>query len=185
MCPMVRRSLTIEYALLGFFVPGPLHGYQVHQRLSDPAGLKQVWYLKQAQLYALLGKLEEDGYINSSIQQQETRPARRVFQLTPTGQEAFQNWLSSPVQRPRQMRQEFQAKLYFAHLQGSEACDWLIAVQRRACQQWLAQRKGSSAELELAGETFAWLVDKYRAGQIQAMLDWLDICQEKLQAQAL
>jgi DNA-binding PadR family transcriptional regulator len=108
---MIRRSLTIEHALLGILQQGPLHGYQLHQRLSDPAGLKRVWYVKQAQLYALLWKLEEAGYITSSIQQQETRPPRRVFHLTDSGDEAFKTWLYSPVQRPRQVRQEFQAKL--------------------------------------------------------------------------
>ena len=100
MSPMVRRSLTIEHALLGFLQQSPLHGYQLHQQVSDPAGLKLVWYVKQAQLYSLLGRLEEAGYITSSIQQQETRPARRVFQLTKAGLEAFQNWLYSPVSRP-------------------------------------------------------------------------------------
>ena len=172
---MVRRSLTIEHALLGFLQQGPMHGYQLHQQLCDPAGLKQVWRLKQAQLYALLGKLEEAGYVASSIQQQETRPARRVFRLTPAGQEAFQNWLFSPVQRPRQMRQEFQAKLYFAQFQGSQACDRLVTLQRQMCHQWLALQK-ESAEPENAGSAFIRLVDQYRAGQIQAMLDWLDTC---------
>jgi PadR family transcriptional regulator, regulatory protein AphA len=180
MSPMVRRSLTIEHALLGFLQQGPLHGYQLHQKLCDPAGLKQVWYLKQAQLYALLGKLEEAGYITATIQPQETRPARRVFRLTPAGQDAFQDWLFSPVLRPRQMRQEFQAKIYFAQYSGGEACARLIAVQCQACQHWLAAQK-TYAERESAANDYAWLVDQYRVGQIQAMLDWLKICQEKLQ----
>lgn len=181
MSPMVRRSLAIEHALLGFLHQGPIHGYQLHQQLCDPAGLKQIWYLKQAQLYALLGKLEEAGYLTASVQQQETRPARRVFQITRTGQEAFQNWLYSPVLRPRQMRQEFQAKLYFARLEGADACDRLITLQRQVCSQWLAVQK-KSVEQDSQDNIFGELVDRFRTGQIQAMLDWLDICQEKLSA---
>jgi DNA-binding PadR family transcriptional regulator len=180
---MVRRSLTIEHALLGFLKQGPLHGYQLHQQVNGPAGLKRIWYVKQAQLYALLGKLEEAGYITSSIQRQETRPARRVFQMTRTGLEAFQNWLSNPVERPRQMRQEFQAKLFFAQQEGSQAWIHLISVQRQACQQWLDAYK-KSADQEDADKPFVSLVDQYRIGQIQAMLDWLDICQKEPQESA-
>ena len=183
MSPMIRRSLTIEHALLGFLRQGPLHGYQLHQQLCNTAGLNQVWYLKQAQLYALLGKLEGDGYVTSTLQPQETRPARRVFCLTPSGEAAFQAWLFSPVSRPRHMRQEFQAKLYFAQQQGSQACARLIDAQRQACRQWLADQN-TFADHEDAADAYAWLVDQYRAGQIQAMLDWLDVCQRRLCAGA-
>ena len=176
MSPMVSRPLTIEYALLGFLLPGPLHGYQIYQQLCDHSGLRQVWYLKQAQLYALLAKLEEAGYISGTIQQQESRPARRVFQLTASGKEMFQSWSSSAVLHPRQMRQEFQTKLYFAQIQGSEVCNRLVVAQRQACQQWLEFHKNSEA-MKGSRNTFIWLVNQYRLGQIQAMLDWLDLCQ--------
>lgn len=180
MSPMVRRSLSIEYALLGFLRQGPTHAYQLHQQFCDPAGLKQIWYLKQAQLYALLSKFEKAGFISASIQQQETRPARRVFQLTRSGQKVFQDWITSPVLKPRQMRQEFQAKLYFARIEGSAVCESLISLQRQVCRQWLTLQS-KSTEQDSLENVFSELVDRYRSGQIQAMLDWLDICQEKLQ----
>jgi len=75
---MARRSITIEFALLGFLQEGPLHGYQLHQQLNDPHTLGRVWRVKQARVYALLDQLERDGYITSSIQQQDAYPTRRV-----------------------------------------------------------------------------------------------------------
>ena len=179
MSPMVRRSLTIELSLLGFLKSGPLHGYQLHHELGDPAGLGGVWRIKQAQLYALLDKLEGDGYITSSLQPQETRPARRVYQLTDLGRSAFQDWLSGAVEAPRQMRQEFQAKLFFACHGSVEMRSQLIKAQRAACQRWLVNHKSQAAE-DRQGDPYLWLVDQYRLGQIQAMLDWLDTCEETL-----
>jgi DNA-binding PadR family transcriptional regulator len=176
---MTRRSLTIEYALLGLLVRGPLHGYQLHQQLCDPCGLGLVWRIKLARLYAWLDKLENDGFITSSVQPQETRPARRVYQLTDQGQNAFQEWLSTPVEAPRQMRQEFQAKLYFAQSGSAEQRARLIASQRAACQGWLANHQAQAAK-QKDNHPYAWLVDRYRIGQIQAMSDWLDLCQEQL-----
>jgi PadR family transcriptional regulator AphA len=175
MTPMVRRPLTIEHALLGFLQPGPMHGYQLHQQIRDPQGLGGAWYLKQAQLYALLDRLEGEGYITSSLQLQEARPVRRVYQLTTSGQRAFQEWLATPVQAPRQLRQEFQAKLYFVQRESPEIRSRLVAVQRAACQRWLASLQSQATE-EVKAHSYTWLLHQYRLGQIQAMLAWLDLC---------
>jgi len=179
MSPMTARPLNIELALLGYLWREPLHGYQIHQRLREPDGPGQVWRLKQAQLYALLEKLEEAGLIEGAMQVQEARPARRVYRLTPTGQETFATWLKTPVDTPRQMRQEFHVKLYFAQLEGKDACASLLAAQRQACQKWLAAHQ-ALADRDRTDSTYTWLVDQYRVGQIQAILDWLDTCQKKL-----
>lgn len=172
---MIAHPLAMELALLGYLRHEPLHGYQIHQRLLEPDGLGQVWRLKQAQLYALLEKLEATGLIVGAIQVQEARPARRVYRLTSEGQETFATWLKTPVSTPRQMRQEFQAKLYFAQLEGKRACAQLIAAQQQACRNWIESHQ-VLAEHHCASNTYTWLVDQYRVGQIQAMLNWLDAC---------
>lgn len=176
MSPMTSRPLAIELALLGYLRRGPLHGYQLHQRLLEPDGLGRVWVMKQAHLYAILDKLEAAGYITASIQPQETRPARRVFQLTKAGQAIFQTWISSPVGRPRDMRQEFQAKLYFAQLEGPETTAQLIDAQRQACLKWITSHSALTRQANTSA--FPRLIDQYRIGQIQSMIDWLDICME-------
>lgn len=178
MSPMVRRSLTIEYAVLGFLQAGSLHGYQLHQKMSDPAGLGRIWRIKQAHLYALLDRFEAEGCISSTLQQQEVRPTRRVYQITESGRDAFQQWLFAPVKRPRGMRGEIQAKLYFLQSENSERRTEFIAKQRQVCERWLAEQM-ANAETNTAG-LFVSLVDQFRIGQIKAMLDWLDLCQEKL-----
>jgi PadR family transcriptional regulator AphA len=159
--------------LLGYLQQSPLHGYQIYQLISDPAGLNTVWKLKQAHLYALLVRLEEAGYIAGSVQKQETRPARRVFKLTVKGETAFQEWLKSPVDTPRQVRQEFQIKVYFARLAGNKTLGSLIHQQQAACQRWLDTRLALAAQIE-GSNSFTNTVYKYRLGQIQAILTWLD-----------
>ncbi len=177
MSPMVRRPLGMELALLGFLRQESQHGYQIHQRLSDPDGLGPIWRLKQSQLYALLAKLEQDGYILGELEAQEAaRPPRRMYQLTQTGQAAYQDWLKSPVNVPHLMRQEFMAKLYFARLGEREAVRKLVISQRAACQQWLNRMK---AEKNRASE-FNQLIYQYRIGQIEAMLAWLELCEKDL-----
>jgi len=170
MCPMVRRPPGMEIALLGFLRQGPQHGYQIHQILSDPDGLGTIWHLKQSQLYALLAKLEKDGYLIGELEAQiVAHPPRRVFHLSTAGLAVFLDWLKRPVEVPRLMRQEFMAKYYFALREGKEHARVLAEAQFAACQGWLGIMKSQKGELS----TFSGSIHRYRIGQIEAMLAWL------------
>src|SRR6476620_11890304 len=92
-----RNPLAMEYALLGFLRRRPMHGYEIYQRLADPEGLWLVWRMKQSQLYALLLRLESEGFIASTLQQQDTRPPRKIFRLTRLGRERYLAWVHSAV----------------------------------------------------------------------------------------
>jgi PadR family transcriptional regulator AphA len=171
MSPMVRRPPGIELALLGFLRQGPLHGYQIHLMLSTPAGLGPIWHLKQSQLYALLGKLEKDGFIHGELEAQEAaRPPRRMYQLTQTGQIAYLDWVQNPVNVPRLIRQEFMVKYYFARQEGSEQARALVDLQRVICRGWLETMKAEKID----HVSFNWQIQQYRIGQIKAALAWLE-----------
>jgi len=179
MSPMVSLPLTTEYALLGFLRRQPMHGYEIHRRLSKSKGLGLVWHVKQNQLYAWLRKLERKGYVTTELELQENRPPRKVFHLTETGQRAFLDWLESPVIQPRRLRLDFLAKLYFAQSEGSAVVAQLIEKQREACQTWLAEQRSQAGAIQ-PQRPYDWLVHEFRIGQIEAMLSWLDRCEQAL-----
>jgi DNA-binding PadR family transcriptional regulator len=156
-----------------------MHGYEIHHQLSNATGLGLVWRLKQSQLYALLTKLERQGYVATTLEYQDARPPRKMFELTQAGRQAFQDWVQRPVQQGRKLRLEFLAKLYFAQLEGPAVAAQLIERQRVACHDWLRQQE-EEAEALRHSQPYDWLVHKFRLGQIEAMLAWLDVCQEML-----
>lgn len=175
---MKSTPLTIEYALLGFLREQPQHGYAIHQQSADLSGLGSVWRLKLSQLYALLNKLEEVGYVTATLEPQESRPPRKIFHLTNSGTAAFLDWVQSPVRHGRSLRLEFLVKLYFARREGGDTPAHLLNAQREQCHGWLAtEEKIVNAELE-NGRQYGRLVHQFRLGQIQAMLNWLDLCEE-------
>ncbi|MCB9076563.1 MAG: PadR family transcriptional regulator [Anaerolineaceae bacterium] len=179
--PRVNLPLSTEFALLGFLRRQPMHGYEIHQHLSDATGLGLVWHLKQSQLYALLSKLEREGYVTTTVEYQNTRPPRKMFELTETGRQTFQEWVQRPVQQGRKLRLDFMAKFYFAQMEGPEVALQLIEQQRLACRDWLHQLEQEAEPLRQS-RPYDWLVHKFRIGQIEAMLAWLDTCQEMLPA---
>lgn len=177
--PRVNLPLSTEFALLGFLRRRPMYGYEIHQQLLHSTGLGLVWRLKQSQLYALLSKLENEGYVTTSVELQDTRPPRKIFELTEIGRQTFLHWVEQPVEQGRGLRLDFLAKLYFAQAEGSQVTRRLIERQQAACQEWW-QQQVQEAETVPDAQPYDWLVHKFRLGQIEAMLTWLDTCQETL-----
>ena len=183
MSPMIKLPLTVEHALLGFLRRKPMHAYEMHRLLLGAESLGLVWRLKQSQLYALLGRLEDEGYIESVVEPQETRPSRKILRLTPSGQAAYQRWISTPVEHGRDFRIEFLAKLFFAQQDGPAAVSGLIERQRRACQSWLVDLHAQANAIR-TDRPYDWLVLQFRIGQTQAILSWLDTTEAVLDTPA-
>lgn len=173
MSPMIKAPLTMEHALLGFLRDEPMHAYEMHHQLHQAEALGLVWRIKQSQLYALLARLEEAGYLTTVTTPQETRPARKMLYLTPEGRSAFEAWRVIPVQHGRDLRQEFLAKLYFAQQEGAASVETLVDAQRAACHTMLAALR---ARAEAAEEPYARLVFEFRLSQVEATFAWLDRC---------
>jgi DNA-binding PadR family transcriptional regulator len=165
----------LEHALLGLLRERPMHAYEMHARLEQAESLGLVWRLKQGHLYALLGRLEEAGYVASITQLQIGRPPRKVLHLTDAGRWAFDAWLAAPVAHGRDFRMEFLAKLYFAAQEGPSAVAALVGRQRAECALWLAGQRARLDETP-ADQPYERLVHRFRLGQIEAILGWLDAC---------
>jgi PadR family transcriptional regulator, regulatory protein AphA len=176
-------SLGLSHALLGLLLDHPMHPYEMHQQLLQAEALGLVWHLKQGHVYAMLAKLEDAGYLESTTEPQGTRPPRKVLRLTDAGRDAFSTWVSTPVQHGRDFRVEFLAKLFFASQQGSPAVTALIERQRSACSGWIS---ALSQELDALNPTrrFDRLVLQFRLSQLEAIQAWLDDCEQALSTSA-
>lgn len=176
-----KPSLALEHALLGLLRRQPMHAYEMYQRLVQVEALGLVWHLKQSHLYALLARLEEDGYIAGTTEPQGTRPPKRVLRLTARGQAAFEAWVAAPVAHGRDFRLEFLAKLFFALEESPAEAAALIDRQRTTCHEWLDDLGTQEGALETE-RPYNWLVVQFRRSQIEAILGWLGTCATTLGA---
>jgi DNA-binding PadR family transcriptional regulator len=174
MSRLSRSSLSTEIALLGLLRAQPMHGYEIYQQLSALTGLGLIWCVKQAQLYALLERLEAESYVTATLEPQEKAPPRKVLSLTAKGSKAYEDWVCSPVPSAREMRLEFLVKLYFIQREGPEVRRLLIDAQRRTCQVWLARLKQLAMDAATPFDVMVW---RFRVSQVEAMLGWLDDCE--------
>lgn len=112
-------NISPEYALLGFLIAGPSHGYDLHQRFVTDLG--HVWHLSQSQAYAILKRLEDRDDISVQVMEQEKLPARQLLRITETGRRRFFEWLEAGVgKNARSIRLEFLTRLYFTQLHKPE-----------------------------------------------------------------
>jgi PadR family transcriptional regulator, regulatory protein AphA len=176
MSPMVKLPLAIEYALLGFLREHPMHAYEIHQTLLRPEALGLVWHLKQSLVYVMLERLEEAGYLTTTLEPQNSRPPRKLLHLTNSGRAAFERWLITPVEHGREFRLEFLAKLYFAKQEDPAVVASLLTTQRVSCQEWLGDLR-TQADTLADERDYDWLVLQFRIGQLEAILSWLDTCE--------
>jgi ribulose bisphosphate carboxylase small subunit len=72
---------------------------------------------------------------------------------------------------------EFLAKLYFARHEGERVVAELLEAQRAACRDWLAE-----LEAQVADHTnqYARLVYQFRIGQMEAVMAWIELCEQTL-----
>lgn len=170
MSPRPALPLRCEYALLGLIRRGQIHGYNLLQELSGPDGLSEIWEIKISQVYAFLNKLEGQGYLKSERLQESEYPARRLYTITPAGEEAFLSWMSTPVSTTRDLRQLFLLKLYFVDEVEPDVIRKLTSDQAKLCRGWLMRLEGErSRAMGWRQEVFA-----YRVELVRASLKWLE-----------
>jgi DNA-binding PadR family transcriptional regulator len=162
--------VATEHILLGLLHREPRHGYDLAREFASGTTLGEVLHLEAALLYANLKKLEQAGFVEATLQPQESRPARRVFALTEAGEAELRTWLSEPVSRTRDLRLEFLLKLHVAREYDPELAARLIEQQHEVCAGFV---ESLSEQLAAEEDDFRQLVIEMRLAQNRALLDWL------------
>lgn len=97
--------------ILGMIGLGKRTGYEMKQ-LVDTA-TRHFWAVSYGQIYPELRRLEERGLIVGRAEPSGGR-ARTVYELTPGGQRALDDWLSSSAEPVHELRDEALLRLFFS-----------------------------------------------------------------------
>lgn len=81
--------------LLGLLTEQDRHGYEINDFIEHT--LHNVIRLNKATAYQLLDRLEQHGLVASRLEQHGQRPNRKVYHLTPGGQDKFQAMLAAQL----------------------------------------------------------------------------------------
>jgi DNA-binding PadR family transcriptional regulator len=161
-----------QEVVLALLAKEPSHGYELRTRLDRALG-PLAEGINEGQIYVTLTRLEKAGLVERDDAPTE-RPDRKVYRLTPAGQERVSEWLSE-VRWPRPDLTEFHLKLIAAAHAGLADPIAILDAQRHellqrlrdAARAVMEQQKGSDAELLLEGIVL----------RLRADLRWLETCE--------
>jgi DNA-binding PadR family transcriptional regulator len=161
--------------ILGLLAVQPCHGYQLLEFFHDPNELGRVWTMSTSQLYAVLKRLEQQGFIDGKEIPAADAPTRTEYRLTEAGRVSLYGWLNDhqPSASIRRVRAEFLSRLYIARLLSVPTAT-LVQYQKAACQ---LQRKTLLAQREEAQTGIGLLALEFMLIQLDAVLQWIDHCE--------
>ncbi len=172
---MTRQQdpLTMDFILLGIIQQKPTHAYDLYRTLTGSEELKTLWTFRQSRLYAVLDKIEKNGLISTSIDQESSLPVRKICTLTAEGESVFENWLHNPVEHMNEIRSDFLGKLYFLKDRPEPERKAVIEAQIYSCRKW---QESIEKKLKQHPEPddFLHIVYSFRAEFIRSTLHWLE-----------
>ncbi len=118
--------MSLKHALLGLLTYQPMTGYELKQFFDS--SIQHFWNAELSQIYPTLKSLEENGFVDKHVEVQDTRPNRKVYELTATGREEFVRWLRVS-QPPADLRDPFMIKIFFGPEVPAE--DMLVLLRRQ------------------------------------------------------
>lgn len=87
--------MALRHAVLAALLEGELSGYQLAKAFD--LGVANFWYARPQQVYAELGRLERDGLVRGREVVQESRPNKRLFQVTESGLTELEAFTAVPA----------------------------------------------------------------------------------------
>jgi len=171
-----------EFALLGLLYEHPKHGYALHRQLVTELG--HVWHVSQSQTYNILKRLEMQGWISSTTQEQEKLPARQNLQITEAGRRRFEQWLEATSgSSVRAIRLEFITRLYFAWKLFPNKLQPILQAQFAEINSTLARLEVSQTTIP-PEQRFNLLSLELRIQQLHAVRDWVNKCRKTFKIKA-
>lgn len=89
--------MALEHALLVALSERPAAGLELARRFDKSIGF--FWSATHQQIYKVLRRMEDDGWVTARIIEQAGRPEKREYTVTDVGHKALADWISTTTPR--------------------------------------------------------------------------------------
>ncbi|MFG2138925.1 PadR family transcriptional regulator [Streptomyces sp. NPDC048650] len=136
--------MALKHAVLAALLDGEYSGYQLAKAFD--AGVANFWHALPQQLYAELSRLETEGLVAGRQVVQETRPNKRLFQVTDAGLAELERFAAA-TSKPSFIRDDLLVKV--------QAVDRIDAAP--VIEQLMERARIADAKTEIFGKLLARL----------------------------
>ncbi|MEI0740157.1 PadR family transcriptional regulator [Paenibacillus sp. JTLBN-2024] len=122
-----------ELLVLGLLMTQSQHGYQINDFIERNLG--QVSDMKKATAYAILKRLDKQGCVNVTVEQEGNRPPRQIYSITEEGKTRFFQLLRASLVHAENTTPDGNIGLMFIdHLSREDAIE-LLKIKLERVQQ--------------------------------------------------
>ena len=100
--------MSLDHALLVSLLEKPSSGYDLARRFDRSIGY--FWHATHQQIYKVLARMEQAGWVESTLEPGDAAPDRRLFTVGAPGRAELDRWLDEPSD-PEGIRDSLMVKL--------------------------------------------------------------------------
>jgi len=161
--------------ILSFVLEAPSHAYRMHELIKQRGKDNVVNVAQRNSVYQTIAQLQAAELIRvRETQQDEGRPERVVYDITPLGKKTFYAWLEGMLGEPRREFNEFPAALATVMALSPDVV--LEQLQRRSeilKRQWAESSSTTKKWLGKGLPRLCMLDDEYKQVLLKAEIKWL------------
>lgn len=141
----MSRVNPTEFAILGLLAEAPSSGYDIKREVEER--LSHFWSESFGHIYPMLRRLHQKGLVEKRVHRQSGKPDRKVYEITPTGRDALEEWFAEPP-APQRPRNELLLRLFLGRHTRPEFLIRDVRAQREGFEGALAQLRAVQKRLE-------------------------------------
>ncbi len=139
-----------SFAVLGMLSFQPMSGYDLKQFADRSIG-HFYWSPAKSQIYAELRRLKKAGLVTEQHVEQENRPDKRVYALTPSGREALAEWIDGSDYEKDVFKSNLMLRVFFGASASPESLISLLKQNLESETEKLAQLEGMEQQCIASG----------------------------------
>ena len=162
----------IELAVLGLLKERPMHGYQLSRELGESLG--GLWRVSYGSLYPTLRRLERDGAIESEAGDERGARRKKVYRITPAGEQLFLELLQEAPQDTQSEDARFRMRLAFFRYLPPETRIRLLERRRQTLQQRLTRIAESLVAGRAGADDYERALVEHNRTSTESDIAWLE-----------
>jgi DNA-binding PadR family transcriptional regulator len=183
MSDQLERDLTtLEYFVLGQISQQPQSGYSL---ITTFEAATYRWSASPGSVYPILKRLEKQGILSSELEMvHETRP-RKMYSLTPLGEEMLDEWLKRPLTRQEvTIDRDLVLRKFLLmeqRLSHQEILAWLDNYEQETEAQQIILEIQNDPEITDLGSVHHQLVREAVQMDIEMQRQWIHMTRRRLE----
>ncbi|MGW3128939.1 PadR family transcriptional regulator [Streptomyces sp. NPDC001076] len=171
--------MALRNAVMAALLEGEASGYDLAKGFD--ATVANFWTATPQQLYRELERMEAEGLVTARVVEQERRPNKRLFSLTPAGRESVRAYTAEPPARPAVVRDELLVKVQCADAGDLDAVRTAVAGRMEWATAKLARYERLRQRLLAGRSEEAYFAEAERIGPYLTLLRGMSFERENLQ----